>query len=134
MTNQELDDIAERFAHIKKGAPFVLSTHRFNCLTADREVSLVGTCDRAATLVDDARLLNELVAILQNHSGETGESESAVETLQRIIRERDEYRATHRPSPDPYADWAFHPTHVAAIAEALGLPAPVLMDEEGNPL
>lgn len=32
---------------------------------------------------------NELVNILQNHCGEHGQSEGAVETLERIIRERD---------------------------------------------
>lgn len=32
---------------------------------------------------------NELVNILQNHCGEHGQNEGAVETLERIIRERD---------------------------------------------
>lgn len=37
----------------------------------------------------DSKLLGELLSILQNHAGERGDSEGAVETLTRIIRERD---------------------------------------------
>ncbi len=40
----------------------------------------------------DTRLGRELVAILSNHCGERGDNEGAVETLQRIIRERDAAR------------------------------------------
>lgn len=38
----------------------------------------------------DERLAHELVDVLGNHVGERGHSEGAVETLKRIIRERDE--------------------------------------------
>lgn len=37
----------------------------------------------------EAKLGRELVAILQRHCGERGHSEGAVETLERIIQERD---------------------------------------------
>lgn len=39
---------------------------------------------------EDERLAHELVDVLSNHVGERGHSEGAVETLRRIIRERDE--------------------------------------------
>jgi len=39
--------------------------------------------------VDDARLGRELVQVLQRHCGARGDSEGAVQTLERIIRERD---------------------------------------------
>lgn len=44
-----------------------------------------------AELKRDAALGKQLVAILLNHCGEHGETEGAVETLNRIIRERDRY-------------------------------------------
>jgi len=43
----------------------------------------------------DARLGRELVALLSEHCGERGDSEGAVETLQRIIRERGALKAQH---------------------------------------
>lgn len=42
-----------------------------------------------AELKRDAALGKQLVGILINHCGERGDSEGAVETLNRIIRERD---------------------------------------------
>ena len=38
----------------------------------------------------DLKLLRELISILENHCGEHGDNEGAVETLNRIIKERDE--------------------------------------------
>lgn len=37
----------------------------------------------------ELKLLSELISILSNYCGERGDSESAVETLTRIIHERD---------------------------------------------
>lgn len=45
----------------------------------------------------DKALQDQLIGILQNHCGERGDNEGAVETLNRIIRERDAYR---QPRPD----------------------------------
>jgi hypothetical protein len=44
----------------------------------------------------EAALGRELVAILSHHCGERGDSESAVETLNRIIRERGSAPSTGR--------------------------------------
>jgi hypothetical protein len=53
----------------------------------------LATVDRyIARLEGDRQLLNQLTAVLMRHCGERGESEGAVETLERIIRERDEAR------------------------------------------
>lgn len=41
----------------------------------------------------DRKLLRDLIFILQQHCGERGDSEGAVETLERIIRERDRAHA-----------------------------------------
>lgn len=43
-------------------------------------------------LRNDARLGKELVAVLMNHCAERGNTEGAVETLQRIIQERTHLR------------------------------------------
>jgi hypothetical protein len=40
-------------------------------------------------LLSDVTLLNELLAVLIQHCGEKGDNEGAVDTLKRIIRERD---------------------------------------------
>jgi len=43
--------------------------------------------------VDDSYgTYRKMLDILMNHCGETGENEGAVETLERIIKERDEYK------------------------------------------
>ena len=39
----------------------------------------------------DAELLQQLVKILSNHCGETGENEGAVQTLNRIIKDAEKY-------------------------------------------
>jgi hypothetical protein len=52
--------------------------------------------EEARAVVADARLGRELVAILAEHAGETGESEGAVECLRRIIAQRDGLHAEKR--------------------------------------
>ena len=57
-----------------------------------RQSDLTASAERS-----DKGLQDQLIGILQNHCGERGDSEGAVETLNRIIRERDAYR---QPRPD----------------------------------
>ena len=59
---------------------------------------------------DDSQLLASLLAILSRHRGERGDSEGAVETLQRIVGERDEGIALlgrvrfHQIADSPWSD------------------------------
>lgn len=49
--------------------------------------NLDGTLAEVARLVQAAPLLKELLAILSQHCGERGDSEGAVETLKRLVKE-----------------------------------------------
>jgi hypothetical protein len=63
----------------------------------------------------DICLLQELVSILQNHCGERGNNEGAAETLERIIRERDNWEKHHH-CVSAFTD----PTVTAPIFNELG--------------
>jgi hypothetical protein len=47
---------------------------------------------REGDVMADNETCEKLINILMNHCGETGDNEGAVETLERIIKERDEYK------------------------------------------
>jgi hypothetical protein len=49
----------------------------------------------------DAKLLSDLLGVLSEHCGERGDNEGAVETLRRVIAERDAKGTMGRQEPDP---------------------------------
>ncbi len=53
------------------------------------DIGIMREVDRLISEATDGGLYKELIDILQRHCGERGESEGAVETLQRIILERE---------------------------------------------
>jgi hypothetical protein len=104
MTNTELDEIENLLSRVTRGSPQILWTYPVEGFdpTIDKPVSLVDTYEKLLPLIEEARLLNSLIAILDNHSGERGDkNEKAVNVLERIINERDEARLhIHDPQDD----------------------------------
>ena len=60
----------------------------------DKSMKVTGHTDEKGVMyidkIEELNLLNKLISILENHCGERGDNEGAVETLKRIINERDE--------------------------------------------
>lgn len=90
---QELDAARE---HMRKSADFVSMREGIHRLAeaSERLAAIAGEEQPSAASLD-AQLGAELSAILERHCGERGESESAVETLRRIIRERNAFEGHH---------------------------------------
>ena len=82
----------------KERARFVLGdnvvsfTYKEKPITSNlySEQEIQANCLDKQIVQKDLDLLNQLISILQNHCGERGDNEGAVETLNRIIKERDE--------------------------------------------